>query len=113
MTGDRLRQAAQKIRETAQDATSAVGLGKWVAVLTGNGYGVDASIYNALDGASEEVANHAALWSPPVALAVADWLEEVAEHWDTDEAPEFAPEDVHCPNCSAGQVADLILDGAS
>jgi hypothetical protein len=105
MSSERLRQAAQKIRETAQDATSAVGLGKWVAVLTGNGYGVDASIYNALDGASEEVANHAALWSPPVALAVADWLEYEASR-ETYHLAEFGYR--VAPN-QANAVADAIL----
>jgi hypothetical protein len=100
MSSERLREAAQKIRVTAQDATSAVGLGKWVAVLTGNGYGVDASIYNALDGASEEVANHAALWSPPVALAVAEWLDDVAAD---------AAEGIGSVHPRALDVADLIL----
>lgn len=49
-------------------------------------------------------ASHIALWSPPVALAVADWLDVEAKSVESDLGMYVQPE--------ALVVADLILGGA-
>jgi hypothetical protein len=93
MNADRLRQAAQKIRETA----GAAAYGQWHKV-------GDLPVFAGEDAA------HIALWSPPVALAVADWLDDFANTalaW-TDR-PGAGPVD---PKCQAVLLADLILGGA-
>jgi hypothetical protein len=87
MSSDRLRQAAQKIRETAATtkfSTSEVWAVGARATLPVGAYVID----------------HIALWSPPVALAVAEWLDDVAAD---------AAEGIGSVHPRALDVTDLIL----
>lgn len=81
---DRLRAAAQKIRDTAGVAERMQP--SWEDFARSCRY----------DGTGA----HVALWSPPVALAVADWLEDIAADKDSGLA---------CIHPRALDVADLIL----
>lgn len=93
---DRLRQAAQKIRETS----GALVIDEW--------YGAQDD-----DAAWQgDGADHIALWSPPVALAVADWLEFTAFNDDLRKASGRDHAGVPVPSHAAA-VADLILGGAA
>lgn len=86
---ERLRAAAEKIRETAKAAARWEGYwevdenhpARVIEDKNGNGWD-DALIAKCVDyGDNEngiEQARHIALWSPPVALAVADWLDNEA-----------------------------------
>jgi hypothetical protein len=85
MTADRLRQAAQKIRGAADGLPS-----EWYEPNNYNEWGTVGI-------------DHIALWSPPVALAVADWL-------DSEAAPSTEPKYRHP---EALRVANLILGDAS
>jgi hypothetical protein len=89
MTGDRLRQAAQKIRETAQ----AAAYGQWHKP-------GDLPVFAGEDAA------HIALWSPPVALAVADGLDDAATDLDRL-SPGWKPRE------STLRLVDLILGGVT
>jgi hypothetical protein len=88
MSADRLRQAAQKIRETA----NAAAYGQWHKAGDLPGF------------LTYEDATHIAFWSPSVALAVAEWLDDVAAD---------AAEGIGSVHPRALDVADLILGGAS
>jgi hypothetical protein len=88
MSADRLREAAQKIRETAEPA----GYGQWHKV-------GDLPVFAGEDAA------HIALWSPAVALAVADSLDDAATDLDRL-SPGWKPRE------STLRLVDLILGGA-
>lgn len=108
---DRLRQAARAIRETVRDATPGswqVGR-SWAGDLTvmgdiGQPIAVVASDHvAALDRNTQaDAALIALMASPPVALAVADWLEKLA--LDIGGCPIALPGDAE-----ATKLADLIL----
>lgn len=66
-TADRVRQAAAKIRETAHTADRVMPDEWHVAA--------DLERYHSFD---EEDAAHITLWSPAVALVLADWLDGIA-----------------------------------
>lgn len=115
---DELREAARRMRDTAQAATpSADPLpGGWAgfgtdadtlgrSMLFGgpaeNGYRTSTIFSTAEErlcdectGASDADVQHIASWHPAVALAVADWLDYAADKWgDTD--PMFIGRGVH------------------
>lgn len=72
---DRLRAAAQKIRDTAQATYD--GPTRWYE---------RGDLINELDPASDVPAAddaHIALWSPALALEVADWLDDIAADKDS------------------------------
>jgi hypothetical protein len=72
MSSERLRQAAQRIRDTANATLGDTAL-SWFAP--------DDELSSVSDAAKADAA-YIALWSPPVALAVADWLDEAADDLD-------------------------------
>lgn len=101
MSAERLRQAAAKIREVA--ATEAI-------LRDGDPY---YAIETLPDGTEVgEQGAYERLWSPPVALAVADWLDLMAEdyapYWSEPYAAPFVPVIE-----KAYRLADLILGGAA
>lgn len=75
---DYLRETAALIRETAQAATP----GPWGFAGTDNfGIAVHRGEHDTIAlYAARDDARYIASWSPPVALAVADWLEDAAEN---------------------------------
>lgn len=98
MSAELLRKAAAKIRENAEAATP----GPWRAFTTGarggdHWYICDSgeaiAHISAQDGINEEQrcgdACHIASWHPVVALAVADWLDDVAERVDGMSHPTY------------------------
>jgi hypothetical protein len=89
MSADRLRQAAQKIRETA----NAAAYGQWHKAGDLPGF------------LTYEDATHIAFWSPSVALAVADSLDDAATDLDRL-SPGWKPRE------STLRLVDLILGGA-
>ena len=106
---DLLRAAATRIRETAQRATP----GPWEAVSEGATNGVawinagDIRHAFSMHGFPADAA-HIALWSPPVALAVADWLDAFADLYESSRhrnRPVFGDYE------QAAAVARLILGG--
>lgn len=101
---ERLRAAAEKIRETAKGA-------EWtyseLHPLAGQRVPWEAEDWGA-DPADQE---HIALWSPPVALAVADLLDAQARYVD-DVAMMFGEAD-HETDAMALALADLILGAES
>ena len=123
---DLLRAAATRIRETAQRADNAAPA-PWThddvhhQVLDADGatlfdcsccgYQPDAAKYRGgygIAGATYETAHHIALWSPPVALAVADWLDAFADLYESSRhrnRPVFGDYE------QAAAVARLILGG--
>jgi hypothetical protein len=115
MSSERLRQAAQKIRETAiaaAECTTTTPTDPWRAQLGGDAYYEVMSTGDPLGlpvarKMNEEEALHVALWSPPVALAVADWLDQSAD-LETDLAPYLRRER---PRATAGAhaLADHVL----
>lgn len=83
MTADLLRRAATKIRETAENATP----GPWTRDRTypfgpGGGYSISVRSpqVTVSAGLTKRDAVHIALWSPDVALLVADMLDDAAEN---------------------------------
>jgi hypothetical protein len=76
------RRAAALMRERAEAARDVTGASDWFAMLGGElhagDYWVKSSGGRVCLGAAEEEAEHIASWRPAVALAVADWLDEVA-----------------------------------
>ena len=114
-TAERLRAAAEKIRETAAGAVPVLpAFNRWgvtsdplgVHVENGDGKGRIAMMVGGdrLDGRGHDTAHHIALWSPPVALAVADWLDGEAANLDMDAMS----------GCDAAAAfADLILGAES
>jgi hypothetical protein len=90
MTSERLREAAQKIRETAEAVQTETIPAGWTA-----------EGFHYVSGLLEGDLEHITLWSPTVALAVADWLDEEAAHW----SPSLV---YRCRN--ALTVADAILE---
>jgi hypothetical protein len=104
VSADRLRQAAQKIRETADAARDCTGAGDWFTRLNGSAqYTVASSGGTVCNDSNEEEAEHIALWSPSVALAVADWLDREAQ------VTRWPLTSLDAPMA----VVDLILGGAS
>lgn len=130
---DRLREAARVLRERAEAATP----GPWTTDRffwkIGSTRGMPDGFWNAVDGAGEvhgalviaggdeagerDVAYIATI-SPPFALAVADWLDEAADHMeahDHADAPgvDLCPSAAEGPACSmftqALAVADAVL----
>ena len=105
MSADRLREAAQKIRDTTDAAT-----GESWTHLTQDGqdevWARDEASYVAQVGTHEDAA-HIALWSPPVALAVADLLRIYAAAVSTGHPVPVDLDD------QAERVAGLILGGGS
>jgi hypothetical protein len=99
-SADRLRAAAGKIRETAEPA--------WDVDTSQAGWhthdGMAQMLSNAEVAWPSEDAAHIALWSPPVALAVADLMDDVAADKDSGLAT------IH-PRLL--DLANLILGGAS
>lgn len=92
MSASLLREAAAKMRERAEDARLACGDERWDgdAGLSWNDargtvYMVGAGPVNVADAITEESALYIASWHPAVALAVADWLEHEADHFDMDD----------------------------
>lgn len=126
MTAQKLRDAAARIRETAQAATP----GAWkvwaMSVLADQDGTSDVETAVPVADTHHEAglrtfnATHIALWSPPVALAVADWLDQVASNledtlpiWETStELPGTVEDTVHHHFGRPLAVADLILGGA-
>lgn len=109
---ERLRAAAEKIRETAQAAPPA----PWRAVTFSTvpphvkrewhdeqGRRCQKLVTDRVDGG--EAAEHIALWSPPVALLVAKVLDQHAE--------EHGIYDCQWVDCDALALADLILGAES
>jgi hypothetical protein len=93
MNSDRLRLAAQKIRGTAETAA----YGQWHKV-------GDLPVFAGEDAA------HIALWSPPVAMAVADWLDADANRLDQIQPiyasdPDFPRQTFAVANLILGKVA--------
>lgn len=80
MSAEILREAASLMRERAEAATR----GPWFADgrdVRGPGDWMDADFVLGFDACPTQVdADHIASWHPVVALAVADWLEETADH---------------------------------
>lgn len=87
VTAQKLRDAAARIRETAQAATP----GPWItwAGVADDVYTQGVSPASDLEGDAVSAPQgpqaaddheHIAMWSPPVALAVADWLDAEAGH---------------------------------
>jgi hypothetical protein len=91
MSSERLREAAQKIRGHANLASP----GPWhEEPETGGTFRVRASYANggpawfaAAEDCTHMDATHIALWSPPVALAVADWLDRESDRGEHAYAP--------------------------
>lgn len=89
MSADVLRQAAAVMRERAEAAIhDSEGATRWTA--TGDGhhaaYGVttvNGPLWDIVNDVSGPDAEHIASWHPAVALAVADWLDRVADQHDT------------------------------
>ena len=81
MTAEILRRAAALMRERAEGAVKPTGAGDWfVGVADDNRYAtVRSSGGQVARGMDDDEAEHIASWHPAVALAVADWLEQVAE----------------------------------
>jgi hypothetical protein len=104
MSADRLRQAAQKIRDTAQPPAAD---GAWYSF---------ASIQSDLTVVGHESATrdaaHIAMWSPPVALAVATWLDLEAVTGESMAGPNSPFYSVPVFSSGAEALADLILGGA-
>jgi uncharacterized membrane protein len=98
-SADQLRAAAGKIRETAK-ATTQGEEEPWFVVRPG----ACVTVWDGFVAAYEEDAPHIALWSPPVALAVADLLDDVAADKDSGLTA------IH-PRLL--DLADLILGGQS
>ena len=101
MSAERLRQAAVKVRETAKDALWSYSddhpLAGQRVPWAAEDWGCDPG-----DQA------HISLWSPTVALALADWLEQTADVWVSYMTDESVTE-----SDAATRLADLILGGAS
>ena len=74
---DLLRRAATLARETANAATE----GPWTPERKGV---LDPDDIQFVETTRRD-ASHIALWHPGVALAIADWLDQHAEHHDYDE----------------------------
>lgn len=103
MSAEYLRETARMIRETAQAATPGpwVRSGSsietdhecspshdcWPVGDTYSGMKPDGSTYPRDLNRSD--AEHIASWHPAVALAVADWLDTVAEDWQYDVAAAY------------------------
>lgn len=92
MSAETLRRAASLMRERANDAAEAWGGSGWTAGETGHddrqGLTYDVHVGMALVATTgcEELAEHIASWHPAVALAVADWLDVMAEAVETHRA---------------------------
>ena len=88
MSAELLREAAAKMRERATGANDAWGDGRWTTGEVGwsvrQGLTYDVHLGGSLVTAAgcEELAEHIASWHPAVALAVADWLEAIANRID-------------------------------
>ena len=87
MSAETLRRAAALMRERAEGARA----GRWFA--EGDEVRADwtlvrqvATCHGSIDQGNRANAAHIASWSPPVALAVADWLDAEAElhEWEYD-----------------------------
>jgi hypothetical protein len=102
MSDERLRQAAQKIREAARlpMEMSDAGEEPWFRVKSPEERVVTTKWDLFADAYPEDAALIALMAAPPVALAVADWLDTAA---DADDVPLIGPEP------DATRVADLIL----
>ena len=111
MSADRLREAARLMRERAEAADYVRSRGTdWFIETawcdnTDSSYAVKSAGGAICHGSCEEEAEHIASWHPAVAVAVADWLWEAANH-----------EEIHGDiNCKAGclhptcRVADRAL----
>jgi hypothetical protein len=92
----RLREAAQKIREMAEPAGRLPA--GWFKPAP------DDVVRPRVQGGV--IRDHIVVWSPPVALAVADWLEVTAVHIDPDESMSRSESEVWF---SALNVAEGIL----
>jgi hypothetical protein len=81
MSAELLREAAALMRERAVAATDVAGASDWFVVLRGERfageYGIRSSGGLVAGETVEEEAEHIASWHPTVAVAVADWLDEV------------------------------------
>ncbi|WP_353707643.1 hypothetical protein ABRQ22_17430 [Cellulosimicrobium sp. ES-005] len=116
MTADLLRRAAAKIRETAK-AADREAPAPWRADPPYSPSPRPADTYDVLDHDSFDVANqvsitspeaeHIALWSPDVAELVADWLDDIARHWETVAEQAEDPDD---PVDAEGQRIGDTLD---
>lgn len=77
-----LRRAASLMRERATAATNVTGASDWFAETRGmhfaGEFGIRSSGGFVAGDTSEEEAEHIASWHPAVALAVADWLDDLA-----------------------------------
>lgn len=106
---ERLRAAAEKIRETSGAATGATHA--WDNIPAGAGVSrvfcgqVLIAKTDERIGQQDHNAQHIALWSPPVALMAAKTLDQHAE--------EHSVNDCQWVNCDALALADLILGAES
>jgi len=87
MSAETLRRAASLMRERAEGATP----GPWTCYgdhlvwPSEQGPAANDPILAMVGEAHEDSAEHIASWHPAVALAVADWLDAVAEAWPISE----------------------------
>ena len=98
MSAGRLREAAALLRRRAKAATP----GTW-EVVGGGEYvqGPGIPVGGGISGVTTTDAEHIAMMQPPVALALADWLDLAADDHDAG-----------CPSdCPATRVVDAILGG--
>ena len=95
MSAEKLREAAALMRERAEAATrgpwradgTTVGGARHQPVVMG-GFDSSGSLQ---DPCAPWDAEHIASWHPAVALAVADWLDEAADHLDVYEDDDLHP----------------------
>ena len=127
MSAERLREAARLMRERVTGAAlNHLGdpSGRWQTA-EGEGHNRDSrrtlgqfsmihdgkaevALVRGFSNERQAIAEHVASWHPVVALAVADWLEESADHLDAhDDAPGF-PVDAVCPTALEGLECSVL-----
>jgi hypothetical protein len=122
MSADRLREAARLMRNRAGAATQAEW---WFPYLVPDSKGakrgewiVDSHprfICSTHDDSAKSFADadHIASWHPAVALAVADWLEQWADHLDVQNDDITHGITPICGNCDAGNPFDHTCNTAA
>ncbi len=113
MSAELLRRAAQKLRKRAGAATP----GPWQAVQYGKGWGVDGNVRPADHawvaemkfGEERTDAEYIASMHPPVALALAGWLDFVAEHIEVRSGQRAGPAYVERAYAHPVAVARAVL----